>query len=287
MKSPQPDEHTRDHDTVRAKQRQTIDDFGVQWNIFDDIDTGYYGEGELFDDIVKPFLSKADIEGKYVCEIGSGTGRISAMLLNGGAAHVLALEPSDAFNVMVKNTRALADRFTYLNETGEKLPADEELDFVFSIGVIHHIPDPIPTMKAALEALKPGGRMLIWIYGREGSELYLAIAKPIRLVTKRLPVPLLHGVTWLLLPMLWIYIRLCKTLPLPMRDYMTNVLAHLDQRQLRGNIYDQLNPAYAKYYRENEARDLLESSGFVDVQLTHRHGYSWTVIGTRPPASPV
>lgn len=49
-------------------------------------------------------------------------------------------------------------------------------------------------------------------------------------------------------------------------------------------IYDQLNPAYAKYYRRDEARALLEDAGFQDVRLHHRHGYSWTVLGTHPPA---
>jgi SAM-dependent methyltransferase len=266
-------------------QRRTIEDFGVQWNEFKDLDSGYYGERELFDDIVSPFLSRSDVEGKYVCEIGSGTGRISLMLLDADAAHVLTVEPSAAFDVLVSNTRKHADRMTYLNKTGSEIPAGENLDYVFSIGVIHHIPDPSPTVQAAWSALKPGGRMLIWLYGHEGNELYLAVVRPLRLVTRRLPAPILHGLTWLLLPLLWSYIQCCKVARLPMRDYMTKILSELDQRQLRANIYDQLNPAYAKYYREHEARALMESNGFTDVQLEHRHGYSWTVIGTRPVSS--
>jgi hypothetical protein len=47
-------------------------------------------------------------------------------------------------------------------------------------------------------------------------------------------------------------------------------------------VYDQLNPAYAKYYTAAEARDLLESTGFESVRLWWRHGYSWTVVGERP-----
>jgi hypothetical protein len=46
-------------------------------------------------------------------------------------------------------------------------------------------------------------------------------------------------------------------------------------------IYDQLNPAYAKYYTRDEAQSLLERHGFSDVRLHHRHGMSWTVVGTR------
>jgi len=46
-------------------------------------------------------------------------------------------------------------------------------------------------------------------------------------------------------------------------------------------VFDQLNPEYAKYYTKDEARSLLESNGFVDVKLYHRHGCSWTVMGVR------
>jgi hypothetical protein len=47
-------------------------------------------------------------------------------------------------------------------------------------------------------------------------------------------------------------------------------------------MYDQLNPAYAKYYTRSEAENLLLNGGFINVRVHHHHGYSWTVIGTKP-----
>lgn len=262
-------------------QDKTINDFGTQWNIFDDIDTGYYGEEELFDDILKPFISREDMCGKRVAEIGSGSGRIVAMLAGAGASQVVAVEPSSALDVCVRNTEKIKDRVVYLKKRGDQIPSDLQLDYIVSIGVIHHIPTPLPTMKACLNALKPGGRMIIWIYGKEGNELYLLFAQTMRHITKRLPAPLLEAVTWVLLPFLWLYVALCSFLPLPMAKYMRRVLGKLDSRQLRANIYDQLNPAYAKYYTKEEALDLMTQSGYEDIQIVHRHGYSWTVAGTK------
>ena len=34
-------------------------------------------------------------------------------------------------------------------------------------------------------------------------------------------------------------------------------------------------------HRQEEARHLLEDAGYDDVQLYHRHGYSWTVVGKK------
>jgi hypothetical protein len=75
-------------------------------------------------------------------------------------------------------------------------------------------------------------------------------------------------------------------LPLPLARYMREVVARLDPSKRRLTVYDQLNPAYAKYYRRDEAYRLLAAAGFRDLLLYHRHGYSWSVVGTKPEPGP-
>lgn len=266
---------------MRNDADKTISDFGEQWARYTSND-GYYASIELFADICGPILPLNEIAGARVADIGSGTGRIVDMLLSAGARHVIAIEPSDAFDVLKANTARHADKIEYIKGKGEALPRNRNLDYVFSIGVLHHIPDPEPVVKSALNALRPGGRMLVWLYGREGNEVYLRFAKPLRAVTTRLPAPILAAVSHLLNAVLGIYIVLCRFLPLPMRSYINSVLARFSWRKRFLVIYDQLNPKVAKYYSRAEARELLQKAGFHDVRLYHRHGYSWTVIGTRP-----
>lgn len=265
-------------DSLRAK---TIADFGEQWTTYRD-NPSYYGSVALLEDLFGPLLALSDIEGRNVADIGSGTGRIVNMLLDAGAAKVVAVEPSAAFEVLRENTAARKERVTCLNVGGESLPADLGLDLVVSMGVLHHIPDPAPVVDAAFRSLRGGGKLLVWLYGREGNELYLSFAEPLRAVTKRLPHFLLVLLCWTISAFLNLYIFACRFLPLPMRKYMRNVLARFPQSVLRLTIYDQLNPAYAKYYTKEEAEGLLASAGFVEVKSWHRHGYSWSVVGTRP-----
>ncbi len=68
------------------------------------------------------------------------------------------------------------------------------MDFVLSIGVLHHIPDPAPVFPRRVFALRPGGRMAVWLYGREGNAAYLAAVRPLRAITRRLPHPVLAGI---------------------------------------------------------------------------------------------
>lgn len=265
------------HDLART----TIADFGEQWLRYRD-NPGYYGSVELLADLFGPLLAINHIVGLRTADIGSGTGRIVKMLLDAGAAHVYAVEPSAAMMVLRENIAVYADRVTCLQDVGEHLPSGLDLDLVVSIGVLHHIPDPTPVVRAAYDALRPGGRFLVWLYGREGNEAYLRLVQPLRRITTYLPHFALVGVTHVCGFVLDAYIALCRFVPLPMRNYMREVLAKFPGATRRLTIYDQLNPAFAKYYAQQEAQALLAAGQFRDIQTYHRHGYSWTVIGTKP-----
>jgi SAM-dependent methyltransferase len=263
-------------------EQKTIQDFGDQWGRYRD-NSGFYASLELFRDILGPLLPPEELRGCRAADIGSGTGRIVNMMFAAGVGHVHAVEPApEAFAALCQNTADHRAAITYHNVRGDELPAGLDLDYVLSIGVIHHIPDPAPTLRACFEALRPGGRCVIWLYGYEGNETYLRVAEPLRRLTVRLPHPVLAGLSRGLGLALDLYIALCRRLPLPLRAYILNVIAPMSRDARTLVIYDQLNPAYAKYYRQAEAESLMRNAGFVDVRTHHRHGYSWTVSGTRP-----
>jgi SAM-dependent methyltransferase len=264
------------------KQNQTIKDFGEQWLRYSD-NEGFYGSLELFSDILFPFLKPAEIKGCRVAEIGSGAGRIVNMLLQAGAKHVIAVEPSDAFEILNHNILD-SEKVTCLKITGDKLPPYGDLDYIFSVGVLHHVKEPGPIVKAVFKALRPGGRFFVWLYGREGNRLYLTLIEPLRILTKHLP----HFVLAILVEIIyWLvayYIKLCHIFPLPLQGYIFSIFERFSPSKRRLVIYDQLNPSYAKYYTHTEAKALLEEKEFKNVLVHHRHGYSWTVIGTKPIA---
>jgi SAM-dependent methyltransferase len=259
---------------------QTIKDFGEQWLRYTDSD-GFFGSMELFSDMIYPFLKPGDIENCEVAEIGSGAGRIVNMLLEAGAKQVIAIEPSEAFQVLLRNIRE-PERVTCLKITGDRLPTYGNLHYIFSIGVLHHIKDPSPVVAAAFKALRPGGHFLVWLYGKEGNNLYLALIKPLRLLTQHLPHFILVSLVEIMYWPLALYIKFCHMLPLPLSGYMRSVLEKMSPKKRRLIIYDQLKPSYAKYYTQVEARKLLSDGKFENVRIHHRHGYSWTVIGTKP-----
>lgn len=264
-------------------KERTIKDFGKQWLRYSD-NEGYYGSLELFSDMLFPFFKIEDFRNCKVAEIGSGAGRIVNMLLESGVEHVVAIEPSDSFEVLIRNIRN-PERVTCLKMTGHQLPAYGDLDYIFSIGVLHHIHDPKPVVETAYRALRSGGHFFVWLYGKEGNAFYLAFINPLRVITRHLPHFALAGLVWMIYYPLHLYIRLCHRFPLPLKRYLLSVFGKMSPEKRRLIIYDQLNPDYAKYYTRQEAIKLLEDGGFVNVRVHHRHGYSWTVIGIKPDLS--
>lgn len=260
---------------------RSVADFGEQWTHFRD-NPGYYGSLALLADLLNPFFVPDAFRGASVAEIGSGTGRIVRMLADAGAARIVAVEPSAAMDVLEANTRDLADRICYIRQSGDQFTTDRLVDFAVSIGVLHHIPDPAPVVARMRAVLVPGGHAIIWLYGREGNGLYLAVARPVRALTTRLPHRALLVVCRLLDVPTSAYIAACRYLRLPLWKYMSRHLSRVTPEVRRLTIYDQLNPTWAKYYTRSEAVDLLVAAGFVDVRCHHRHGYSWLVVGRSP-----
>jgi SAM-dependent methyltransferase len=266
---------------------KTIADFDQQWTIYADND-GWYGSVELFEDIISPLLTCDDLRERRVAEIGSGTGRIVNMLLEAGAAHVCAVEPAPgAFQNLQKNLRESSEqgKVKFINARGDNWLAEPAVDYVFSIGVIQFISEPGDTIKCAYENLKPGGEFFIWLYSYEGNEAYLAVILPLRKLTSKLPHFALRLVVELIYGAAFLYRQLARIVPLPLRQYIDKIWWPMTPAKRRLVIYDQLNPSYAKYYRRQEAIDLMKDGGFVDIKIHHRYGYSWCVKGVRPVGS--
>lgn len=166
-------------------------------------------------------------------------------LFGGGAVGHLDFSPL--------HTVQAGDKVRYLNVAGEAIPKDD-FDLVLSIDVLHHIPDPRPVVQAAYEALRPGGRMLAWVYGHEGSRAYQSIFMPVRMLTRNLPVAINEVLAWTLYPFVLGYGTLTRLLPsLPLSNYLSNVYLRFPPAERRLVILDQINPRWAKYYTREEA----------------------------------
>ena len=258
---------------------KTVKNFGDQFTYHNKIDD-YWGSVDMLKDIIHPF-DLNDIKDKITCEVGSGSGRILKNLSKFSPKKIYAIEPSEAINIARENNKDSKTEIIYKNILGQDIEFKNEIDFIFSLGVIHHIPQDLEVCKKIYQSLKNNGKFIIWLYGKEGNKLYLLIFNNFRKITKFLPDKLLNLISLILNFFLTIYIFLCKFINLPLNKYMINVLSKCSFEKRKYIIFDQLNPSYSKYYTKKEVFELLDKSGFKKIEIYNRHGYSWTAIAEK------
>ena len=97
----------------------------------------------------------------------------------------------------------------------------KNVDYVFSIGVIHHIIDPLPTLKNIHKSLKKNGQFVMWVYGYEGNELYYIIYKFLSIFTTKINDNLLEIVSSIINILLIPYIYISRLSEhFPMHSYL-------------------------------------------------------------------
>lgn len=259
---------------MKINHKDSYPEFGEQFAVDNQYDD-YLGSDKLLKEIVHPF-DLTLIKDKDIMEVGVGSGRISSNLLKYAPRSLVGIEPSRAFFVAKKNLTS--DKLNLLNIKGEDLNFENRFDYIFSLGVIHHIPNYKLVLKNISKSLKPNGRFIIWVYGKEGNEIYLFIFNNLRRITTKLPDFILRIVSKILACLTYIYSFLCKLFPLPLHKYFNDMFSKLSFKNKSYVIFDQLNPSYAKYFKKNELENELQNCDLRVEKISNRLGYSYTAI---------
>jgi tRNA (mo5U34)-methyltransferase len=105
----------------------------------------------------------ADLQGRVVLDVGTGSGYHLWRMLGAGAELALGIEPTLAF---VAQFHAVAHllakaRATVLPMTLEQLDRAPLFDTVFSMGVLYHRRDPLGHLRELSECLRTGGELVL------------------------------------------------------------------------------------------------------------------------------
>lgn len=171
-----------------AVTTRTLDSFGYEWNAFDMItpeEEEYWGW--YFADVPLDELANG-----AALDAGCGKGRFTRFTAQHVSA-ILALDGSSAVESAARNLADLDNIIVVKADLRAPVLAAESFDFVSCLGVLHHLADPEDGFMCLVRALRPGGRILIYVYSRPENKgvraAGLAVAGALRRVTTRLP----HG----------------------------------------------------------------------------------------------
>ncbi|MDP2709115.1 MAG: class I SAM-dependent methyltransferase [bacterium] len=250
------------------------DRFGYEWKTYNRIKPYQEQYKDQFLNWVYP-LNPDFFAGKNILDAGCGMGRNSFWCCEFGAGSLTAFDKDSRSVQAAKENLAGFKQAKAVAADIYSLPWENSFDFVFSIGVIHHLKNPLIALAELKKTLRPGGEILIWVYGRDGFSGYVKALKSVRVITSRLPLPLLHWLTYFISLPFFIYLKILK----PGRPYFKQ-LNTFAFSHLHSIIFDQLLPDVANYYSETEARVLL--NGFREVEIHQPPNQNgWIVRGKK------
>jgi SAM-dependent methyltransferase len=176
---------------LAADSAATAGAFGWEWQTFERLhDDATYTQQFL--DWIWP-LDPGFFRGKVVLDAGCGMGRFALVASRFGAREVLAVDLSTAVEAAARNTAHLPNVHVIQADISRLPLRPAALDFSYTIGVLHHLPDPEAGFHALVRHLRPGGAIFAWVYGRENNTWLVRYVNPVRIgLSSRLPRPVLY-----------------------------------------------------------------------------------------------
>jgi SAM-dependent methyltransferase len=257
---------------------ETQERFGYQWTNFGDV----FPEFEAhFRRLVAP-LTPADFAGKLVLDAGCGYGRYALCAAQYGA-RVVGMDFSAAIYAAQHVTRAPDMHLV----RGDILhpPFQPAFDMAMSIGVLHHLPNPLEGFVNIAALVKPGGMIVLWLYSA-ARQFSNAFVERLRRIVRPLPNRALHILTLLLAVPDFILAKALRSLPQDIFEGFIpthfRLYADLPFRASWADWFDRLGAPIRHYYTKDELDSWIKHIGAEgDVYPTDDFG--WTVIVRLPP----
>lgn len=271
--------------STQAKLK-TAASFGFEWQRFH----------QMRDEWERNFLEYMQprepefFRGKRVLDAGCGTGRHTYYAAKFGA-DVTAVDLSEAIEVAHKNTRGFASVRTVQADLYRLPFALESFDFVYSIGVLHHLPDPEGAFRNLLRYVKPGGEIQIYLYWWPEHQplkaALLRLVRGMRFVTTRWPHSLLYGASYPIA--IGVYLNFVLPYKILHRLSLTRQVAErIPLRQYASypfqvcvnDQFDRFSAPIENRYTREEVKGWLERAGLEDISVLPNWG--WLGSGRKP-----
>ena len=238
---------------------RTANSFGFEWSKFNDIFPEYE---DNFLSYINP-LSKDFFRGKIVLDAGCGAGRHAYFAAKWGA-DVTAFDYSVGAMRTARRNTEVGTHVNVIWANIYDMPTlwTGKFDIVMCIGVLHHLPDPEGGFRKLVECLRPGGTIVVWVYGKKDNRMAMYLYDPIRKLTTRIPHPILY---WLVLP-LAVVVELANRLRLPIFRYYRE----FPFRTKWNDAFDVFSAPSARYYDLNDIQGWFERAGLDDIVVHHR-----------------
>lgn len=271
----------------------TVAGFGAEWQRFDQSDLDEAEAQAHFDKYFSLVPLETLAPGATAMDVGCGSGRWSRLVAPSVGTLHLVDASGDALDVARRNL-AGATNCIFHEASVDSLPvADGSMDFVYSLGVLHHVPDTAAGIRECARKLKPGAPLLLYLYYAFDSRprwfrtLWRA-TDVMRRKVSRLPFRPRRVVADVIA--LVVYLPLAKASWLAERLHRDpgsiplSFYRNASFYTMRTDALDRFGTQLEQRFTCDQISRMLTDAGLVDIRFREGEPF-WCVTGTRPRPS--
>jgi ubiquinone/menaquinone biosynthesis C-methylase UbiE len=267
--------------------QNVVNDFGSEWGRFDQTDLTYDELLDMFNAYFSIFPWNSLKKNAVGFDLGCGSGRW-AKLVAPKVGQLHCIDPSsEALNVAKQNLDG--EKNCIFHQAGvDQIPLeDESVDFGYSLGVLHHIPDTTAGIKSCVRKLKPVAPFLVYLYYRFDNRpgwfrLLWQVSNLGRNVISRLPYRIKHFVTDVIALLIYLplsrFSRLLELLGVNIEAAPLSYYRNRGFYVLRTDALDRFGTKLEKRYTKAEIVKMMENAGLERITFSDKAPY-WCAVG--------
>ena len=263
---------------MRIKKNKIIDDFGDEWEKFNQSQLDKNELLKIYNDYFDIFPWDRINKKSYGIDIGCGSGRWSKI----SAKKVESLTLLDASYKSIETAKKLLineDNIDYILADVTSIPLDSnKYDFGYSLGVLHHVPKINRALDEIYRILKPGAPFLIYLYYSLENEprWYQYLWRISDFFRKIISNKKLSSIKMLIceiiaLTVYWPFAKISLILEKCKVNFSRVPLSYYRNKSfytMRTDALDRFGTTYEKRYSKYEIQEMLTKSGFKSIKFS-------------------
>ena len=171
---------------------KTVESFGNEWNYFNQDINSDNNLKKVFKNYFSIFPFEKINKSSIGMDVGCGSGRWSYFIAP-LVKNIYCIDPSENSLKIAKKNLKIYDNCIFMNQSANTIKLkSNSIDFGYSLGVLHHIPDTLSALKNCIDKLKPGSPFLLYLYYNFENRNFVfrfvwLISNIIRILVSRLP----------------------------------------------------------------------------------------------------
>ena len=273
-------------DNTSNIDQSVVAGFGDEWSRFPQSAVEETELAELYDCYFHIFPWEKLSEDAQGADVGCGSGRWASFVAN-HVHHLHAVDPSpDALEVAKQHCQN-HQNMTFHQAGVDSLPfEDESLDFAYSLGVLHHVPDTASAIQSVAKKMKPGAPFLIYLYYSFDNRPahYIAmwkLSETLRAIVSKLPHSFRYFLSQVLAGTLYFPLAraswLASKLGIDTDNWPLSFYGDKSFYTMRTDALDRFGTSLEQRFSKIEITEMLVKAGFTQISFSDREPY-WCAI---------